>query len=402
MKVAALIAGMALFASAAEAGTAGRYRPADPGLVVLEVPARAASDPIAVLEQRHAREPGNEFVAAELAQRYVERARETREQRYFSRAEALLQSWVKRADAQAVTLRVQADILQNRHEFSAATRLLDRAIARDPRDAGSHLMRASVKIVQGLASDARSDCVAVLAAGESALGTVCLAQVLGATGDLARAEALMHTVLTRAATEPRPSVRAWALGLLADFADRAGNTRASEEYLRSALGAVPGNEGVRVALADLLMARGAHREALTLVDLPAPSMGLLVRRARAQLLLNDPRLTETRSDIESLRDLLRRRGDEPHLREEALFALHVEHDAAHALELAKANFQTQRETLDVRLLARAAQAAGDLNSQRELANWLRETRYEDHAIRSLLTSKGSLTSDGPTVSEKRS
>jgi tetratricopeptide (TPR) repeat protein len=425
---------MALVASGAQAGEAGRFRPATPDYVVLTVPASASSDPIARLEQRHAQAPNDEVLAAELAHQYLSRARAEREQRYFARAEALVRPWASREDARVATLRVQADILQNRHDFSGAMRLLDRAIALDSRDAAARLMRASVKMVNGRALDARADCAAVLAAGESTAGTICLAQVIGATGGLARAEALLTTLISRhgltapvrpvaqaaavspavppgsaplaatakpgtrlrsAAPEPlgadaaalaaSDSVRAWALWSLADFADRAGDTRGAETHLRAALVAAPQNEGVRSALCDLLLNRGAYREALALVDLPAPSIGLLARRARAQQALNDPALSDTRAQIADLVTLATRRDDPPHLREEALIALEVDHDAPRALGLAKANFETQRETIDVRLLVRAATACGDGVTLRAVSQWIHQTGYEDLQIHGVST-----------------
>jgi tetratricopeptide (TPR) repeat protein len=393
MKLAALIAGFALIASVAEAGEVGRFRPATPGYVVLKVPASASNDPIAMLEQRHAQEPGNEALATELAQLYLTRARAEREQRYFARAEALLRPWVASEAPRASTLRAQADVLQNRHDFSGAMELLDRAVTLDPRDAGARLMRASVKLVQGHASDARADCASVLAAGESAAGTICLAQVLGATGGLARANALLKSLLLRdggsrdqgVRATMSVSVRAWALWLLADFSDRSGDPRSAEIALREALEAAPENEGVRSALSDLLLARGAHREALVIVDLPAPSVGLLARRARAEQLLRDPSLAETSSQIRDLMALSNRRGDRPHLREEALIALDIEHDPPRALELAKANFETQRETIDVRLLMRAARACADNTSLGGVAKWAHDTGYEDHELTGVAT-----------------
>ena len=398
-----------LAASFAEAGEVGRFRPATSDYVVLKVPASASRDPIAQLEERRARESDNEALAAELAQLYLTRARAEREQRYFARAEALVRPWASRSDARAATLRVQADILQNRHDFVGAVHLLDRAIVLDPRDASARLMRASVKMVNGRALDARSDCAGVMAAGESTAGTICLAQVLGATGGLARAETLLKAVVlhdqtsaaSRAETpaaETRNSrgaalssdgaagavatdpLRAWALWLLADFADRTGDARAAEAQLRAALEASPQNEGIRSALSDLLLTRGAYREALGLVDLPAPSIGLLARRARAQQLLRDPALEETQAQIRDLVTLATRRGDPPHLREEALVALDVDHDATRALALAQANFETQRETIDVRLLVRAATASGDSAALRAVAAWVGETGYEDHQL----------------------
>ncbi|MEJ0037458.1 MAG: hypothetical protein WDO68_15505 [Gammaproteobacteria bacterium] len=419
MRIVALIAGLALVASVAQAGEVGRFRPATPDYVVLEVPASASNDPIALLEQRRASEPENEAIAAGLAELYLARARTEREPRYFARAEALVRPWASLERARASTLRVQADILQNRHDFASAVKLLDRAIALDPRDAGAKLMRASVKMVGGRAAEARGDCAGVLASGESTSGTICLAQVLGATGGLARADALLKALVARdqltlsatsgaplaAATRfaqpvagraqppatsasaagaqaatPAGQVRAWALGLLADFSDRAGDSRAAETHLRAALVADPQNEGIRSALSDLLLTRGAYREALTLVDLPAPSIGLLARRARAQRQLRDPALEKTRSQIQDLVTLASRRGDPPHLREEALVAFDVDQDAAHALELAKANFGTQRETIDIRLLVRAARACGDGTTLRSVTQWIRETGYEDRQL----------------------
>src|SRR4051812_29339580 len=106
MRVAALIAGVALLASVAEAGEVGRFRPATPGYVVLKVPARASNDPIAMLEQQHAREPQDEAIASQLAEMYLRRARADREPRYFARAEALVRPWASLQGAQAATLRV--------------------------------------------------------------------------------------------------------------------------------------------------------------------------------------------------------------------------------------------------------------------------------------------------------
>jgi hypothetical protein len=170
------------------------------------------------------------------------------------------------------------------------------------------------------------------------------------------------------------------LWLRADFADRRGDARAAEALLREAMAATPANEGVRSALCDLLIARGALREALAVVNLPAPSTGLLARRARAQQLLHDPALSATRGQLDDLLTLATRRGEIPHLREEALFALDVDNDINRALDLAKQNFATQRETIDARLLARAARAKGDQAALDLVTRWMRETGFEDQQL----------------------
>lgn len=385
MRIAALIAFIAFALSAVHAGATERFRPVAPDYVVLRVPARAQNDPITLLEQQRSHAPGDQKIAAELAALYVERARAQREARYFGRAEMLLQPWVARPDALVATLRVQADILQNRHDFSGALALLDTAVSREPLDISARLMRASVKVVQGRAEDARGDCAAVLAGGNSVAGTVCLAQVLGDTGRLSQAETLLNSVLARGAALPA-EVRGWALWLQADFADRRGDAAAALSLLREALTAEPFNEGIRSALCDLLIARGDLRPALRLVDLPAPSTGLLARRAHIQKLLGDSSgLRATQAQIADLLSLASRRGERPHLREEALLALAVEEDASKALQLARANFAQQRETIDARLLVRAARATGDRDSIAEVARWLHDTGFEDQKLAGIRT-----------------
>jgi hypothetical protein len=129
-----------------------------------------------------------------------------------------------------------------------------------------------------------------------------------------------------------------------------------------------------------LIARGVFREALALIDLPAPSIGLLARRARIQTLMGDASLAATRGQIGDALSLASRRGERPHLREQALIALDVDRDAERALGLAKSNFETQRETLDVRLLVRAARASGDREAVEVVTRWMRDTGFEDWRI----------------------
>ena len=363
------IAALALVASAA--GAAERLRPAADD-VVLTVPARLSDDPIAMLEKQLRSGGADARLVAELASLYLQRARQTREPRYFTRAEALLQPWIESSAAPASLLNLQADILQNRHDFAAAREVLDRSVQRDSRNASSRLLRATVNGVQGRFDEARPDCLAVLALGETVAGSACLAQVLGSTGRVAAAETLLRPLQDRRS--------AWVLSLLADFADRRGDTAGAEGLLREALTLEPYNEAARSALCDLLIDRGALSEAMALLDLPNPSYGLLVRVAHVQMLRHDPSLARTRQQLADLESLAERRGDVPHLREQALLALEVDRDARRALTLAKANFATQREAIDVRLLARAALALKDRATLADVKRWLTTTGFEDHSL----------------------
>ena len=73
-----------------------------------------------------------------------------------------------------------------------------------------------------------------------------------------------------------------------------------------------------------------------------------------------------------------------HAREQALFALEVQGDAARALSLARSNVQLQREPIDLLVLARAAVAANDDAARREVKALMRQIGLRDARIDALL------------------
>jgi hypothetical protein len=92
-----------------------------------------------------------------------------------------------------------------------------------------------------------------------------------------------------------------------------------------------------------------------------------------------------------LLNLAKRRGEPPHLREEALLALTVTHDAARGLALARANFGMQRETIDARLLAHAAHSQGDRAALTQVTDWMHATGFEDRRLADLPSTAGART-----------
>jgi tetratricopeptide (TPR) repeat protein len=357
--------------------TAERFVPGEPGFLVLELPERSSRAELAALEREAKADPRDARLAERLAARYLDLARSRREPRYFGRAESIAAPWIERHDAPVGLLVAYADALQFRHEFPRAVLVLNRALGRDARHARALLMRASIRIVQGEHHEARSDCGALLGIGESSAAGLCLANVLGATGDLERATRLVDTLLAHAAPLAE---RVWGLSLAAEFATRRGDDRSAERLLREALALSPGEEPVRTALCDILLSRGDARGALAMLEVERPSAGLLVRRAWAQSLLGSPEAVASAARVEELFALADRRGERTHLREQALFALRLGGDPREALELARANFAVQREAIDVRLLHDAAHVAGEQAALAELAAWVHARRYEDRRL----------------------
>jgi hypothetical protein len=109
---------------------------------------------------------------------------------------------------------------------------------------------------------------------------------------------------------------------------------------------------------------------------------LLLRLALAEQRVPQARaaFAEHRSELADRFDAARRRGDSLHLREEARFRLAIGTDTRTALQLARDNWNVQREPADLRILVEAARATGDQATLKTASDWIAAHRIEDAAI----------------------
>jgi hypothetical protein len=82
-------------------------------------------------------------------------------------------------------------------------------------------------------------------------------------------------------------------------------------------------------------------------------------------------------------EALRLRGSDFFGREQARFALQLEHDPQSALKMARRNWQLQREPWDERVLLEAALAAHEPAAAAEALEFLKKTRLQDPIIEPL-------------------
>jgi tetratricopeptide (TPR) repeat protein len=380
------------------------FRPTDPGFVVAELPGGASRSRGGFARQLELSRSDPQR-AAQLAAALLEQARVLAQPQLYGRAESVLAPWIARSAVPAPLLTLEANILQQRHEFAAAIELLDRAIAEEPRSGQAHLMRANVHIVTGDYASARPDCAWLLGSGAQWTGSVCIAQVMGSTGRLGPARELLQRLMASEAagrssqggigSAPSADILAWTLSVRADLAFRAGALPESQELLTRAVVLAPANEYMRLAMADVLIARNRPTDAANLLASARPSVGVLLRLAIAQA--RDPRpiaAGQLRNSLAQLKERLTissQRGERTHLREEARMALEFPPtgDRRAALTLARDNFSVQRETEDIRLLARAAVLAHDQPALADLEGWIRRLHYEDAVVDQLLRSERS-------------
>src|SRR5678816_429182 len=87
---------------------------------------------ISSMEERLKQDPGNPKVAATLGQAYLQRARESGDPSYYSKAEILFDHALKRTPASIDAMLGKASLLMARHEFHEARDLAKKAIATDP------------------------------------------------------------------------------------------------------------------------------------------------------------------------------------------------------------------------------------------------------------------------------
>lgn len=356
-----------------------RFVPANAVFMVANV-SRAAPD--AALRQRilaWQTQPTRATRVA-LAEEFLDRARRLREPMFTGRAEALLAPAVTGGTASADERRLYAYTLQYRHDFIQAAALLDGILAATPHDAAARVQRASIRLVRGDFPGARADCAQLLAAGArtAAIGAACLAESFAGSGALARGLALLENFSTGANADA--ASHAYLLTVRAELSERAGRPNDAAADYTAALELTPESDSVRAALADLMLARGEFTAAAALLNVDRPSLALRVRQALAARGTEQARLRPRAADW---LDLERSRGDATHGREAAMLALDAGNHAD-ALRAARANFDTQRELPDVRVLARAAVASGDADALRFLRQWLASTGFADTVTAAIL------------------
>ena len=351
------LAAVALALAAAGAG-AVPIVPRDDAEVVETLPAVAGDR----AEERRLRRalaerPGDPGLAAAAARRWLDRARADGDPRWAGRALAALAPWPDPQTAPDEVLLLQATLDQHLHDFDAAVAKLERLVARRPRDAQAWLTLATLRRVQGRFDDSDRACARLAASGAAWHAAACRAENDGLRGrfDVARAE--FERLLATASLEP--SMRHWLWVSRAELEQRAGDARAAERAWQAALREERSAYAL-IGLADQWIAEGRPADALALLANEPRNDAVLLRRAIAGVAA---RAAGAAQDVREMRERIAQAAERVgapafHAREQAMFALRVDGQAAQAWHLARENARRQREAPDLLLLAQAARAVG--------------------------------------------
>ena len=309
-------------------------------------------------------------VAAAEARALIDASRREGDPRFAGRALARLARWQPATEAAAAptaVLLLLAEAEQYLHEFDAATRRLQALVQREPGSAQAWLLLATLHRVQGRYAASDQACATLRQLRVQPYADACIAENAALRGEYPAARSQLQALIQRANDA---STQAWLATSLAELEQRAGRAAESDAAWRQSLQAAP-DTYTAIGYADFLLDQQRPQEAWDRLSPLPRSEGVLLRLAIAARRLQRPEaaaLSRELRERHAQADL--RPEDSGHQRERALRALDIDQQPAAALAHALKNVKRQREPVDLWLLARSAQAAGDpkaLAQARQLA-----------------------------------
>ena len=335
------------------------------------------------LRRALAEQPNNAALATRLSAQYLARARETGDPRYAGLSIAALRPWQDDTAAPGEVLLLQATLDQYLHQFDAAAAKLERLLQRDPKLGQAWLTLATIRRVQGRYDASDRACQALMGLGAGVYGPACLAENQALRGHTQAARSTFKRLL--AAPGADAGTRNWLATSLAELEERAAEVDAAQAAWTLALQASATPYTV-LSYADFLIDQGRFAEALTTLKNQPRNDGVLLRVAIASVRAGAPGSdAQAREMRERIAVANLRPGTQSfHGREQAMFALWVDKQPQRALELARENVKSQREPIDLLILAQAARATGQELAMREVEQLRRDVGLQDRRVEALL------------------
>jgi predicted Zn-dependent protease len=364
---------------------AAPYQPDHDAQVLDRLPsisAGAESRKLRRLRQQLEASPDQFELAVDLAERYIARGKAEADPRYYGYAEGLLKNWWQTPDVPPKVLLLRALIKQHRHDFAGALQDLDRLLQRQPENPQGWLTRAVILLVQARYGDALQSCARLIEFDDTLLAGTCLAQVNSQIGQAQKSYDFLLDALTHA-PDASAEQRQWTLTVLADIADRLGKRLDAERHFSEAVGIDHPNVYLFGAYADFLLDHDQPQKVLSLLQDKSRIDALFLRVVLAKRQLAAGDTDQATRELEARFAASRMRGENLHQGDEARFILHVLNKPEEALQLARANWQAQREPKDARILLEAALAAHDTEAAKSVLELLAATGMENLQLHEL-------------------
>jgi len=323
-----------MLVAAATTTRAAPMAPTDESLIIERLP--DAQDPgrhaLHALHTQLLTNRNDLAVAIRVARGEMAQCRTLFDPRACGRAEAALGPWIGAEDPPPDVLLLRGLLRQTNHLFDAALADLDRVLTIQPNNAQALLTRAVVHEVRAEYALAQQDCgLARVHVGQAA-AVACLAGASSLTGHAATTLTALR-ISDADPTSPEAE-RLWALTVEGEVASRLGRNGEAEDAFKRARAIAPDDSYLLGAYADLLLDLGRPREAAAMLAGRTRIDPLLLRLAEAEERLGSADASHIAQLAQSF-ETSRRRGDIVHEREQARFALHVQHQPQEALTIAE-------------------------------------------------------------------
>ncbi len=332
--------------------------------------------------------PNDWSPASQLAQHYIDLAKTQADPRYMGYAQAILNPWWQKPQQSSQALIMRAVIRQNAHDFKGAIEDLDQILNVQPGHVQANLIKATIATVQGNYPLAIQHCRQLMRRSSMFLALVCQSTPASLSGNAEITYKLVHQILSTTASMPEKQ-NVWAWTSLAENAWRLGYFNAADQHFQSALKiGVRDNYLLRV-YADFLLQQHRPHDVIKLIASETRIDSLLLRLALAEQMTLSEQLSNHIALLNERFEANRNRGSSLHKGDEARFRLLLLNQPQTALQLARQNWQFQRESADTYILLQSAIAANDSEMIQKVKHWLSEQGTEDVLIKQILATQRS-------------
>lgn len=331
-------------------------------------------------------DPNNIQLASQLTRLYIEQSREEGDPRYLGYAQAALAPWWKLTQPPVDILILRATLLQSTHQFDKSLADLNLVLKLDHNNGQAWLTRATILQVQGEYAKALQSCEQLYSLAPALITLTCTSNVNNLSGHAAQSYQGLKQGLEHE-NDSSLSIQIWVLTLLAEMAERLGDIAAAEKHFQHAIGLGEPDSYLLGAYSDFLLDQHRPQEVAKLLKAKTKIDPLLLRYAEA---LTAMHLPEGKIQIEAIRqrfDAAMMRGDTVHQREQSRFELRLMHNPKRALEIARLNWEIQKEPADARVYLEAALALNDKNATLPLIGWIESHHLEDAALKRLVSNQ---------------
>jgi hypothetical protein len=391
MHLSRFLSALLILANLAFDAQATPFIPSNGKQVLEHLPSRAdpAQRAFAELRMRLAAKPTDAAIASELAQAYINAARNDGDPRYLGYAQAVLKPWWSLPNPPISVLVLRATILQSTHQFPEALLDLNNVLKQDRGNAQAWLTRATVLQVQGQFAQAKASCMHLYPLAPELVTLTCLHNVGSLNGDAANSYATLASAYKKYEknADSDAGTKIWVTTLLAEMAARLGDIKAAESWYQTALTLASPDSYLLGSYADFLLDQQRSAEVVKLLKDKTRVDALLLRYALALQAQKSPLAAGQISLLDQRFEAAMLRGDTVHQREQARYELHLKNHPAIALKLAQLNWAIQKETADLRILLEAA-AAHEPQAAAPALAWLKQNKLQDLTLKPVLARLG--------------